>query len=180
VARIRTFIRTGTAMAVLLAVASLTACGNRDATNTADTAARPVGNDTVRTPAYTAIALDNSKVRVPTAGKTNVLFFFSVGCGECIPAIKRIDAARAQTPDARYFAIDVNPGDTADVLRDFRDQVGDLHVPLVRDTHGNLAAAYRVTSLGTTFVLDRTGKQVYSGVDPATATVVHGVAKASR
>lgn len=172
----------GIVAAGLLAVTGLSACGSDTAATTNGNIVKSShgGHSDASATTHTVSLIDGTTVRVPAAGATNVLFFFGIGCGECVPALRRIEAARRKTHGAHYMGIDMAPTDTRADLRSFRSQLGNVRMPLTVDADGDLATTYNVTALGTTLVLDASGSEVYSAVDPQTSAVAAAVRRADR
>lgn len=120
--------------------------------------------------AFTASTFAGEKVAVPGA-KPSVVFFFSATCGTCGPGAQALAEAQAGTPDANYVAVDIDPNESDEVVRQFLTANDATTLAYARDTDAALTRAYQLTQLSTAVVLDATGTEVYRGVDP-TATQI--------
>lgn len=120
--------------------------------------------------AFTAATFSGEKLAIPDA-KPSVIFFFSATCGTCGPGAQALAEAQASTPDANYVAVDVDPNESVEVVREFLTANDATALAYARDTDAALARAYQLTQLSTAVVLDAAGTEVYRGVDP-TATQI--------
>lgn len=127
--------------------------------------------------AFTASTLSGEDVPVP-GGKPSVVFFFSATCGTCGPGARALAEAQASTPNANYVAVDIDPNESVDVVREFltANDAGTLAYAL--DTDAALTRAYQLTQLSTAVVLDASGTEVYRGVDPTPTQIRTALTKA--
>ncbi len=123
------------------------------------------GSASTAATAFTASTMSGDQVAVP-GGKPSVVFFFSATCGSCGPGARALAEAKASTPDANYVAVDIDPGESVDVVRQFLTANDASTLAYARDTDAALTRAYELTQLSTAVVLDASGTEVYRGVDP--------------
>ncbi|WP_157622527.1 redoxin family protein [Nostocoides sp. Soil756] len=134
------------------------------------------GSSTAAT-AFTASTLSGGEVAVP-GGKPSVVFFFSVTCGTCGPGARALAEAQASTPDVNYVAVDIDPNESVNDVREFLTANDASTLSYARDTDASLTRAYQLTQLSTAVVLDAAGTEVYRGVDPTTSQIRSALSKA--
>ena len=110
------------------------------------------GSASTAATAFTASTLSGDQVAVP-GGKPSVVFFFSATCGSC----GALAEAQASTPDANYVAVDIDPNESVDVVREFLTANDASTLAYARDTDAALTRAYELTQLSTAVVLDASG-----------------------
>jgi hypothetical protein len=116
-------------------------------------------------PMLTVRSVTGAAVRVPD-GKPTVLFFFTGECGTCYTGAKNLATVLDDTGSrADVVAVELDPSEPAAVLNQFLAAVGNPPFTVVRDD-GTLLRRFRVDALGTTVVLDATGRETFRGVDP--------------
>lgn len=157
--------------ALLLAAALVltTACGNQQTSGTSATgASTPV----------TVTDLDG-KTRTIPAGKPAALFFFSVGCGECVGGAKSLSkAAEALGGSADYLLVDMDPKEPKTTVDGFRDYIKAPGLPAVIDTGAALTTRYRITSLSTLVIVDAKGNVTFRAKDPSAEQIQAELTKA--
>ncbi len=120
-------------------------------------------------PAVSAVALDGRKVTLPGTRPTAV-FFFAGWCGTCVPeAATLAEVHRRHGANVDIVAVDVDPGDTPETIRQFLEAAGNPGYPVVHDVSGALREAFEVSALDVTVITDRSGKIVYRDSVPSTA-----------
>jgi cytochrome oxidase Cu insertion factor (SCO1/SenC/PrrC family) len=125
----------------------------------------------------TVKALDGSPLTLPT-GKPTVIYFFTASCGPCAAGVKNVASGLAKAaPGAQAVTVDLDPSEPTEVLNQFIASVGNPPVTLVRDD-GTLLKHFNVDSLGTTVVLNSSGKEIYRGVDPSADETAKALAAA--
>ncbi len=166
----------GAAVAVLLGAVALNNAENtRDAATGATSAAaggvsvHSAGGSAVGEvgPKLTAAALDGQQVQLP-AGRPTALFFFAGWCASCVPeavALRKLQEQHGE--DVQIVAVDIDPGDTPETIKEFMSVVGDPAYPVVHDTDGSLRAAFNVNALDVTIITDADGKIVYRDSEPS-------------
>ncbi|MBF6202451.1 TlpA family protein disulfide reductase, partial [Nocardia cyriacigeorgica] len=93
-----------------------------------------------------------ASVSVP-ATKPAALFFFSVGCGECVGGATSLAQAAERVGDKAVFVlVDMDPGESAQTVTGFQDSTGTRALPAVVDTGATLTKRYSVASLSTLVV----------------------------
>ncbi len=150
---------------------ALTACGNTDATPAADAG----------TPAAVT-SIDGQKVSLPATGKPAAVFFFSVGCGECVEGVRSLGeattAAEKAGVEAAFLAVDMDPGESKETIEGFMDYVEAEHVPAVIDEGAALSRRFDVAALSGLIVVDADGTVTFRATDPDAATITAELAKA--
>ncbi|GGO85463.1 hypothetical protein GCM10011584_05490 [Nocardioides phosphati] len=139
-------------------------------------ASSTAGSSKVAT-AFTASTLSDEEVPVP-GGKPSVVFFFSATCGTCGPGARALAEAQAGTPDANYVAVDIDPNESVEDVREFLTANDAGTLAYARDTDAALTRAYELTQLSTAVVLDASGTEVYRGVDPTPTQIRSALSKA--
>lgn len=139
-------------------------------------ASSAAGSSTAAT-AFTAATLSGEKVSIP-GGKPSVVFFFSASCGTCGPGARALAETQASTPDVNYVAVDIDPAESVDVVREFLTANDASTLAYARDTGAGLTRAYQITQLSTAVVLDASGTEVYRGVHPTPSQIRTALTKA--
>ncbi len=160
------------AVTVLLAIAVVGAGDDEtsparaqgSSTQVSDASAAQVGD---LAPQLIAQALDGAEVRLP-AGRPAAVFFFAGWCGTCVPeAAALAKLQREHGSDVAIVAVDVDPGDTAEMVEDFLAEAGNPTYPVVHDVDGALRQAFNVASLDVTVITDGAGRIVYRDAVPS-------------
>lgn len=150
---------------------ALTACGNTDATPAADAG----------TPAAVT-SIDGQMVSLPASGKPTAVFFFSVGCGECVGGVRSLGEAAASAEDngtdAQFLAVDMDPREPKETIEGFMEYVEAEHVPAAIDEGAVLSQRFDVAALSTLIIVDADGKVTFRATDPAADTIVAELEKA--
>lgn len=156
------------ALLVAAALALTTACGNQQSPGaTASGASAPVTD------------LDG-KTRTIPAGKPAALFFFSVGCGECVGGAKSLSkAAETIGSSADYLLVDMDPKEPKAAVDGFRDYIKAPGLPAAIDTGAALTTRYQVTSLSTLVIVDANGNVTFRATDPSAEQIQAELSKAS-
>ncbi len=127
--------------------------------------------------AFTVRTVTGAQLRVP-AGKPTVLFFFTGECGSCYTGAKNLATVLASTGSrADVVAVELDPSEPADILNQFLAAVGNPPFSVVRDD-GSLLRRFHVDALGTTVVVDSTGREIFRGVDPPPARILQALTAA--
>ncbi|MEU2770441.1 TlpA disulfide reductase family protein [Streptomyces diastaticus] len=177
----RTRLRRRTTLALAAAATAaltLSACGTDTKANTSGTSASS-GNASAK--ADTVTLLDDTTLAVP-ANKPSALFFFSVGCGECAGGAKNLDKA-AQAFDkagkkANFLAVDMDPSESKQTIRQFLDYIKAPTLPATIDKGAALSQRYQVAALSTLIVVDPQGKVTYRATDPSADQIQNALKKA--
>ena len=157
-------------IAAVLAAGSLTltACGN-----SADPATAGSGS-----PA-TVTSVDGQQISLPANGKPTAVFFFSVGCGECSEGAKSLaKAGKELNGKANVLAVDMDPGESPQLIRQFLDYIKAPQLPAVIDKNATLSQRYQVAALSTLIVVDPAGKVTYRATDPGPEAIQAALEKA--
>lgn len=120
-------------------------------------------------PVFSAPLLDGGQFHLAdTEGKVLLLDFWATWCPPCVASLPHLERIHGQFADRGFSVVGVNqePGEEARV-RAFVAGRG-LSFPSVVD-HGHVGTRYGVTSLPTTYLVDRKGKvrAVFRGLVPA-------------
>ncbi len=103
-------------------------------------------------------SISGQKIALPATDKPTAVFFFSVGCGECVTGVGELGeaatAAEKAGIDAQFLAIDMDPGESKDLISDFMDYVDAEHVPPAIDAGAAVSQRFQVASLSTLIVID--------------------------
>ncbi|MGI8869361.1 MAG: TlpA family protein disulfide reductase [Mycobacteriales bacterium] len=134
------------------------------------------GQDRSHSGGFTATGPNGSAIAVPN-GKPAVIYFFTAGCSQGAPAVA---AAQRRVSRASYIAVDLDPGETADHARSVLRAAGATDTGLAVSTDTSLVTTYGVSTVGTTVVIDTTGKPVYTGVEASTDQITAAVATTQR
>jgi len=114
--------------------------------------------------------------RAPTA-----LFFFSVGCGECVGGAKSLARAQAAAQKSggkgTFLAVDIDPSESANTITDFLRGVEGTELSAVIDKNPTLASRYQVAALST-LIVDPAGTVTYRATDPPADQITTAVEQA--
>jgi hypothetical protein len=130
----------------------------------------------ISTGRFTTTGPDGASVTVPD-GKPAVFYFFTTSCSQGAPAVA---SAHRQTPGATYVAVDLDPGATEAGARGVLRSAGANEAGLVVSTDTSIVTTFGVSTLGTTVVLDATGKTVYTRVEATAGEITTAVAAAQQ
>lgn len=152
-------------------IADPDACGN-----SADPATAGSGS-----PA-TVTSVDGQQISLPANGKPTAVFFFSVGCGECVNGVRSLGEAATTAENAgtvaSFLAVDMDPGESKALIGDFMESVDAEHVPAAIDDGAALSRRFEVAALSTLIVVDADGTVTFRATDPDAATITAELAKA--
>ena len=108
-------------------------------------------------PALEGVTLSGSPVRLEDLkGKVVLVNFWATWCPPCRLEMPAMQALYTRYHDQGFAILAVNLQEQDDQMSAFVDEMG-LTFPVVIDRAGDLSSAYRVTSLPTTFIVDREG-----------------------
>lgn len=150
----------------------LTACGNADEDRPSADAGSPA----------TVTSIDGQQISLPAAGKPTAVFFFSVGCGECVGGVRSLGAAAASADekgtDAGFLAVDMDPRESKETIEGFMAYVDAKQVPAAIDEGATLSQRFDVAALSTLIVVDADGKVTFRATDPDADTITAELEKA--
>lgn len=109
-------------------------------------------------PALAVETISGSTFSLP-AGKPAIAFFMTVACGSCVEesvALGRIE--RSFGDRVAILAVDMNPSEPVEYLKDFARSVGDPGYVFAIDARGDLMKAFEARALDTTVVVDESGE----------------------
>ena len=118
-------------------------------------------------PGFALEGLDGSEVSLARLqGKVVVLNFWASWCGPCRLEMPDFQKAWEEHQEQGVVFVGIAVDDTASEASKFAEQVG-VTYPLALDTTGDVARAYRIRAVPSTYFIDREGKL---------ATTLHGLA----
>jgi hypothetical protein len=119
-------------------------------------------------------SIDGQRVSLPS-GRPGMVMLSTSGCVSCFVSAKFMSDYVRQAPervDAAFISVD--PGDSRQALVARRDAMGGAPYPFAIDASGDLAAAYRIASLGTVVIYDARGRIVSKVVEPSLTDLREG------
>ncbi|AUM19294.1 TlpA disulfide reductase family protein [Rhodococcus ruber] len=170
--------RTLLALATTAALAAgATACGT-GTTPAKTTAAGGTAKGSVSKDGTEVTTISDEKIQVP-GEKPTAVFFFSVGCGECSEGAKSLaKAGKELNGKANVLAVDMDPGESPQLIRQFLDYIKAPQLPAVIDKNATLSQRYQVAALSTLIVVDPAGKVTYRATDPGPEAIQAALEKA--
>lgn len=170
--------RTLLALALAAALAAgASACGTEN-TPAKTTAADSTGKGSVSKDGIEVNTIGDKKIRVP-GDKPTALFFFSVGCGECAGGAKSLaTAGKELNGTAGVLAVDMDPSESPQTIRQFLDYIKAPELPAAIDTGAALSQKYKVAALSTLIVVDPHGTVTYRATDPGPDQIQAALKKA--
>ena len=118
-------------------------------------------------PGFALEGLDSGEVSLAALdGKLVVLNFWASWCGPCRLEMPDFQKTWEEHREQGVVFVGIAVDDTASEASKFAEQVG-VTYPLALDTTGDVARAYRIRAVPSTYFIDREGKL---------ATTLHGVA----
>lgn len=137
---------------------------------------RPRPLEKHQAPAISVVALDNSPLTLePLRGKVVLLNFWATWCPPCreeIPSMMKLNQQMAGKP-FQMVCVSVDEGGKQAVQKFFKES--GFFLPTYLDPSGQAAAAYGLTGVPETFVIDKNGviaKKIIGGLDWASPEVV--------
>jgi len=102
--------------------------------------------------------IEGSPVRIPDAlrGKVAVLHFWQIGCSSCKLEMPAMDRLYKRYRDKGLAVFAVNVGQKKEAVKGFAAELG-VSYPILIDAEGKNAAAYGITDVPRTYILDRGG-----------------------
>lgn len=156
---------------LLAGLLTLTACGSTDTDPSA-----AVGTPT------TVTSINGQQINLPSPGKPTAVFFFSVGCGECVNGVRSLGVAATSADEAgseaNFLAVDMDPGESKETIGDFMEYVDAEHVPAAIDQGATLSRRFGVSALSTLIVVDADGTVTFRATDPDAKTITAELQKA--
>jgi len=135
-------------------------------------------------PAFTLPSLaDGSPVSLDQfRGKVVLLNFFATWCPACRAEMPHLQAAWEEVQDegVAFLIIDIAEEDTEMVARFMKER--GLTMPVVMNQTGDVATVYNISTLPTTFILDREGvvRSITVGAFPNKEAVLSRIRAVSR
>jgi AhpC/TSA family len=112
-------------------------------------------------------SIDGERVSLPS-GRPGMVMLSTSTCASCFVSAKFMADYVREAPepvDAAFISVD--PGDSKQALFARREAIGGTPYPFAIDTSGELAAAYRIATLGTAVIYDARGTIVSKVVEPS-------------
>jgi thiol-disulfide isomerase/thioredoxin len=110
--------------------------------------------------------INDEKIKVP-GSKPAALFFFSVGCGECVGGAESLArASEALNGKASVLAVDTDPSESPQTIQQFLGYIKAPELPPVIDKGATLSQRYKVAALSTLIVVDPSGMVTFRATDP--------------
>ena len=110
------------------------------------------------------------------------MFFFSVGCGECVNGVRSLGEAATTAENAgtvaSFLAVDMDPGESKALIGDFMESVDAEHVPAAMDDAAALPRRFGGAALSPLIVVDADGTVTSRAPAPDAATITAELAKA--
>jgi hypothetical protein len=119
-------------------------------------------------------SIDGKLVSLPS-GRPGMVMLSTSACVSCFVSAKFMSDYAREAPepvDAAFISVD--PGDSRQALVARRDAMGGAPYPFAIDASGDLAAAYRIASLGTVVIYDAHGRIVSKVVEPSLTDLREG------
>ncbi|GAC1471808.1 MAG: hypothetical protein PVSMB7_23890 [Chloroflexota bacterium] len=115
-------------------------------------------------PDFAATTLDGPRFSLAAQrGHPVVLFFMAASCTSCLIESHALGQVQRKYGDGlRVALIDIGKNDSAQALRLFAQRSAGPNRFWVIDSDGAVASAYRVRTLDTSYIVDRTGRIVSS------------------
>lgn len=135
------------------------------AAGSADDGAAVLPRQGYRAPDWTLETMDGDTITLSALqGQAVVINFWATWCPPCRAEMPAIEAVYAAYRDQGLQVLAVNMQEGADDVAAFVAEQ-DLHFPVLLDAGGQVARSYRVTSIPTTFFIDRSGviREVIAG-----------------
>ena len=108
-------------------------------------------------PTLEGVTLSGSPISLEDIqGKVVLVNFWATWCPPCRLEMPAMQALYARYQDQGFEILAVNLQEQDDQMSAFVDEMG-LTFPVIVDRAGDLSSAYKVTSLPTTFIVDREG-----------------------
>lgn len=147
-------------LAIAVAALALASCAT---TSAADSAAIQYG------PAITPIPakdIAGTATTVPIPGKTNVMIFYSVGCGTCVGITQHLASIAPANPSADFLAINMDQSEDVRTSNGFLDYIDSPQIVGINDTTGDITRAFEVSSVSTIVITNPQGQVVLRGIEP--------------
>ncbi|GAB7145672.1 thioredoxin-like domain-containing protein [Mycobacterium riyadhense] len=121
---------------------------------------------------FTAQTLQGQQITVPDGSRPSVLLFFSVACGGCGPTAHALGQAQQATgAKATFVAVNIDPADSEQDIKDFLTANQATGLAYTRDTNATLMSTYQATQVSTVVVLDTSGRTAFRAVEPGADTI---------
>jgi len=125
---------------------------------------------------FTVPTLDGAKFTLSEQhGKPTIVYFTAYWCSSCIPKAQELGQLYQEyNGRVNIIALDIDPTSTPELLDRFKQAAGNGAFVWAFDSDSKVATAYRVTSTGTTIIIDNEGRIVYRGGFPTSYDALKG------
>lgn len=108
-------------------------------------------------------------------GKPTIVFFTAYWCSDCFPKAQKLGQLYQEYKGrVNIIALDIDPTSTLELLDRFKQAAGNGAFVWAFDSDSKVATAYRVTSTGTTIIIDSEGQIMYRGQFPTSYAALKG------
>ena len=127
-------------------------------------------------PDFTVPTLDGGTFTLSQQrGKPTIVFFTAYWCSDCFPKAQKLGQLYQEyNGRVNIIALDIDPTSTPQLLDRFKQAAGNGAFVWAFDSDSKVATAYRVTSTGTTIIIDSEGRIVYRGGFPTSYAALKG------
>lgn len=127
-------------------------------------------------PDFSAPTLDSATFTLSEQrGKPTIIYFTAYWCGSCIPKAQELGQLYQEyNGRVNIIALDIDPTSTPELLDRFKQAAGNGAFVWAFDSDSKVATAYRVTSTGTTIIIDSKGRIMYRGQFPTSYAALKG------
>ncbi|MBP2356002.1 thiol-disulfide isomerase/thioredoxin [Kribbella aluminosa] len=155
-----------TVAATVLIAAGAAACGAQDPGAASGTGTGSTATSPGAAAATEMTTIGGAKLKLP-GDKPAALFFFSVGCGECVNGASSLaQAGQALGGKASVVAVDMDPSESPKTIGEFLGSIDGPNLPVVIDKGAALSQKYTVAAPSTLIVVDPAGQVTFRATDP--------------
>jgi len=125
---------------------------------------------------FTVPTLDGGKfVLSEGRGKPTIVLFTAYWCSDCFPKAQKLGQLYQEySGRVNIIALDIDPTSTPKLLGQFKQAAGNGLFVWAFDSGSKVATTYRVTSTGTTIIIDSQGQIVHRGEFPTSYAALKG------
>ena len=125
---------------------------------------------------FSVTTLDDAKFTLSEGrGKPTIILFTAYWCTDCFPKAQKLGQLYQEyNGRVNILALDIDPTSTPELLDRFKQAAGNGAFVWAFDSGSKAATTYRVTSTGTTIMIDNKGRIVYRGGFPTSYAALKG------